>query len=103
MGARIEDHIVPLPPEHKTAMARLGQIEHLTVVRELGGGGPKTRVYLVDVKTSTTVQGSWVVKVDVTWRARQEAEYQTTVRASSLGKYVPPSCPLPWSYRIYQS
>lgn len=91
MCAWVDDHIVPLSPEYKTAIARLEQIEGLTVVRKLGGGGPKTGVYLVDVKTSTpaAIQGSWVVKVDVTWRARKEAEHQVAVRGGSLGKYVP--------------
>lgn len=90
MCAWVDDHIVALPSGDKAAIAKLEGVDGVTVVRELSTG-TTTRVYLVDVKTSSSrgVEGSWVVKVDTTCRARREVGHHATVIASALGKYVP--------------
>src|ERR1022692_2018413 len=88
---QIDDALVPLTTEHKEIVAKLQGINRITLLRQLGGGAPETRVYLVDVEAAGTggAEGTWVLKLDATWRARQEVASQKLLETTALRSYLP--------------
>jgi hypothetical protein len=87
----IDDALLPLSDAHKAVIQSLDGISRITILRKLGGGSPETFVFLVDVQKSESgiTEGTWVLKLDPTWRARQEVESQNAIGATALAKYLP--------------
>lgn len=88
---RVDDTLVPLADEQKRIITGLQDIESLSVLRQLGGGAPETKVYLVDIQGTgkAGTEGTWVLKLDATWRARQEIENQRLLSDTPLKPYLP--------------
>jgi len=80
----------PLPEDCKAILSRLEGVKELKVISELDGKSG-ARIYKVDVTPITAggPEGSCVVKVDVTERAREERQNHAKAKSSVLGRYVP--------------
>ena len=90
MCAQVDDRLFSIPANHKEVISRIDGAEEIVLTRKLGGGGPETAVYLVDIRSPLMdLVGSRVLKLYSTWRARNEAKYHLEIKASSLGRYVP--------------
>lgn len=89
MCALVDDQLIRLTSEQKAAISRLENVGEIVPTRKLGGGSADTSVYLVDIRDFGETQGTWVLKLDVTWRARNESEYHARIKASPLAPYVP--------------
>lgn len=89
--AQVHDPSLLAPPEHLDAASRLSKVSNLEIMRTLAGGSPQTGIYVVSAESAPPleIEGTWVLKVDATWRVRGEAENHPKVASSGLAPYVP--------------
>lgn len=90
MCAIVNGTMFPLPEDCKAILSRLEDVKEINVISELDGKSG-AKIYKVDVTPITPggPEGSCVVKIDVTERAREERQNHATVKSSVLGKYMP--------------